>query len=191
MSLQSFFIEKKAEIIEVTRKLAICFFVISVLLFIISRVFMIWEDIEWCLMVAAITNYVSDVSVTILLLLVLLYLVMLVRDKQVKEVVSPLQHLTPEEEKQIEKLIHDLPHHKDREDEINMKEVARYLTALAELGYISIPKSADKNGLRQWVAQVTGKETREQYRFNDAYPSTNRKEIEKAKKIIEDTLKSF
>ena len=188
MTLQSFFMEKKAEIVDAIRKFAICFLVASILFFVVSRVFMIWEDTEWCLTAAFITNCVCDVSITIMVILVLAYLVILVRDKQAKEVASPLQNLTPEQEEKIAELFRTLPHHKDREDEINMKEVARYLTALEKLGYISPAISVQKAMLRQWVMSVTGKQAPESSPFNQAYPSTNKKGVEEAEKVIKETL---
>ena len=188
MTLRSFYIENKSEIIDGIRKLAICFFVVSFVLFIASHILMIWEDVEWCIRVAFITTYITEATVTLCIILVMIYLYLLVRDKQAKEVASPFQNLTEEQEKKIEELFRTLPHHKEREDEINMKEVARYLTALEKLGYISPAKSVQKSMLRQWVMTVTGKQAPESSPFNQAYPSTNKKGVEEAKKIIQETL---
>ena len=70
-----------------------------------------------------------------------------------------------------------------------MSDVSRYLTALVDLNYISSSKSADRNSLRIWVEQVTGKQAPEQFRFNEAFPSNNKSGIKKAKDKIEQVLK--
>ena len=188
MSLRSYYIEKKEEIINGIRKLAICFLVASVLFLVASYIFSTWQDVEWCYKAAFICNYIGDVSVSLLATLTILYLFLLVREKQAKEVTSPFQNLTEEQEKKIEELFRTLPHHKDREDEINMKEVARYLTALEKLGYMSPAISVQKAMLRQWVMNVTGKQAPESSPFNQAYPSTNKKGVEEAEKVIKETL---
>ena len=69
-----------------------------------------------------------------------------------------------------------------------MSEVSRYLTALEELKIINPSKSADVNSLRTWVEQVTGKLAPEQFRFNDAFPSTNKAGVKKAKEKIKQIL---
>ena len=188
MSLQSYYTKKKDEILDGMRKIAMCFFVAFCVSLAASQVFIIWEDVEWCHMAAFISTYLWETSSTILVLLTLLYFFLLVRDKQAKDVTSPFQNLTEEQEKKIEELFRTLPHHKDREDEINMKEVARYLTALEKLGYISPAISVQKAMLRQWVMNVTGKQAPESSPFNQAYPSTNRKGVQDAEKVIKETL---
>ena len=201
--------EKRDEIRDAAKKLAIAFGVIAIVLYIAARIFMKWEDDEWCLMIAFITMYTG---MGCMFLAIVSFVVMLIIDRKksdnakqqriqklegtvqelqstrIHDIESPFQNLTDEQEKKIAELFRMLPHHKDREDEINMKEVARYLTALEKLGYMSPAKSVQKSMLRQWVMTVTGKQAPESSPFNQAYPSTNKKGIEEAKKIIEETL---
>lgn len=101
----------------------------------------------------------------------------------------PLINLTNEQKRKVEQILRDLPSHNKKENEINMKEVARFLTALVNLGYISGAKSVDKNGLRLWVESVTGKLSPEQCHFNDAYPSKFKRGIKEYEEIIKETLK--
>lgn len=93
-----------------------------------------------------------------------------------------------EQKKKVEKILLDLPSHHEKRDQINMSEVSRYLTALEELKIISPTKSADLHNLRLWVESVTGKHAPEQYRFNDAFPSTNKQGVKKAKEKIKQVL---
>ena len=89
----------------------------------------------------------------------------------------------------IKQLLHDPPSHHKYKECISMSDVSRYLTALVDLNYISSSKSADRNSLRIWVEQVTGKQAPEQFRFNEAFPSNNKSGIKKAKDKIEQVLK--
>lgn len=201
--------EKRDEIRKAAKQFAIIFGVIAVVLYIAARIFIRWEDDEWCLMMTFITMYTG---IGCMFFAIVSFAVMLIIDRKksdeakqqriqklegtvqelqstrIHDIESPFQNLTEEQEKKIEELFRTLPHHKDREDEINMKEVARYLTALEKLGYISPAISVQKAMLRQWVMNVTGKQAPESSPFNQAYPSTNKKGIEEAKKIIEETL---
>lgn len=103
---------------------------------------------------------------------------------------DPFSDGVPDEQKTIIKqLLHDLPSHHKYKDCISMSDVSRYLTALVDLNYISSSKSADRNSLRIWVEQVTGKQAPEQFRFNEAFPSNNKSGIKKAKDKIEQVLK--
>ncbi len=137
-------------------------------------------------------------SLAFLLVLLILLLIRLIHPEQKTEAYitpknattpfSPFHNLTHEEEKIIEDLFEGLPHHTNYEDRINLSIVSRYLTALCELGYISPRNSVDKPSIQQWVERVTKKKTPSQSEFNAAYPSTNTKEIEKAKEVIKKCL---
>ena len=105
-------------------------------------------------------------------------------------VYDPFTDSVTEEQKQaILQLLHDLPSHKEKREEINMSTVSHYLTALIELEFISKSKSANKNELRTWVEKATGKQAPEQYRFNDAFPSTYKQGVKRAKDKIKQVLK--
>lgn len=100
---------------------------------------------------------------------------------------SPLSNLSKEQKMRVEQFLHDLPPHKERKDEINMKEVAAFINALIKLGYISGAKSVDTKGLMEWVEKVTKKHAPEQYRFNaslrDVSDKSTAKYIEKIREI--------
>ncbi len=201
--------KNRDEIRKAAKQFAIIFGMIAVVLYIAARIFIRWEDDEWCLMMAFITMYTG---IGCMFFAIVSFAVMLIFDRKksdeakqqriqelegtvqelqstrIHDIESPFQNLTDEQEKKIAELFRTLPHHKEREDEINMKEVARYLTALEKLGYISPAKSVQKSMLRQWVMTVTGKQAPESSPFNQAYPSTNKKGVEEAKKIIQETL---
>ncbi len=201
--------KNRDEIRKVAKQFAIIFGVVAIVLYIAARIFMKWEDDEWCLMMAFITMYTG---IGCMFFAIVSFVIMLIMDRKksdeakqqriqelegtvqelqstrIHDIESPFQNLTEEQEKKIAELFRTLPHHKEREDEINMKEVARYLTALEKLGYMSPAKSAQKSMLRQWVMTVTGKQAPESSPFNQAYPSTNKKGVEEAKKIIQETL---
>ena len=154
------------------------------------------SDYDWYDTVLPIYNKVVGVTLLIVCFSLLIFLALLlvrVLLKKNSKVIDhfPFQSLNEVQIIAIEKLFRELPSHKDKEDEINMKDVARYLTALVELGYISPSMSAHKNELRDWVIKVTGKSAPEQFRFNQAYPSTNKNGINEAIEIIEKCLKSL
>lgn len=100
-----------------------------------------------------------------------------------------VESVTEDQKKIIEQLLHDLPSHREKRDVINLSVVSRFLTALVELELISKTKSADLNALRIWVEKTTGKQAPEQFRFNDAFPSTYKPGIKRAKEQIKQVLK--
>ena len=209
MSLGSKLKEKRDEIRDEAKKFTIGFGVAAIVLYVAACIFMRWEDNDRCLMMAFITMYTG---IGCMLFAIVSFVMMLIIDRKksdeakqqliqelegtvqelqntrIHDIESPFQNLTSEQEEKIAELFRTLPHHKDREDEINMKEVARYLTALEKLGYMSPAKSAQKALLRQWVMAVTGKQAPESSPFNQAYPSTNRKGVQDAEKVIKETL---
>ena len=209
MALNKILEEKRDEIRNAAKLFAIIFGCVAIVLYIAARIFKKWEDDEWCLMMAIITLYTG---MGCMFFAIVSYVIMLIIDRkksdeakqehiqelentvqelqqtQLHDIESPFQNLTEEQEEKIAELFRTLPHHKDREDEINMKEVARYLTALDNLGYMSPAKSVQKAMLRQWVISVTGKQAPESSPFNQAYPSTNKKGVLDAEKVIKETL---
>jgi len=100
---------------------------------------------------------------------------------------SPLCNLSSEHQQQILSLFRQLPSHPDKPDAINMALVAQYLTAMEQLHLLSL---SDKRALRLWVAHTTGKQVPATSHFNEAIPSTNRKEVAKARKQLEKILQT-
>ena len=101
---------------------------------------------------------------------------------------TPLINLTDEQKVRIEQFFHDLPSHHDNKEAMNMKEVARFIRALVDLGYISQATSVDLNGLRQWASQVTGKTAPKQSPFNEAIRKATPANIENAVQTIQKLL---
>lgn len=100
-------------------------------------------------------------------------------------------NLTEQEETIVEKLLLELPGHKTKTDAINMKEWARFIKALEELGYISPAKGADYRGLRDWVVMLVGEKTvPNSSAFNQALREATSANIANAIDIIKKTLKT-
>ena len=107
----------------------------------------------------------------------------------VRDEYNPFSEIVSDDRRHIiEQQFRDLPSHISKKDCINMSVVSYYLTALEEMGYISPSKSADKNNLRLWVENVSGRYAPEQNHFNSALPSSNRKKIDAAKNSLERLL---
>lgn len=98
---------------------------------------------------------------------------------------SPLSGLTLEQEQIVCSMLANLPSHDKYSDHINMAYVAQFLTALSELGYI---RNENNYMLRAWVEKVTGKYVPEQGKFNEAYPSSNKKKVLAVKQRIQASL---
>lgn len=103
----------------------------------------------------------------------------------INETYSPLRELSDEQEKQVIQLLHDLPAHPNKPESINLALVARYLTALDQLGKINL---TNKGALRAWVARITEKEVPNSSQFNEALPNTNRSEVAKIRRELERSL---
>lgn len=99
---------------------------------------------------------------------------------------SPLRNLTPEQEKEICRMIKEgLPSHPKDNNKINLANVAQFITALEQLSYIDV---TDKRNLRCWVEQETGKYAPPSSEFNAAFPSLNHKNVKKWKETIQKNL---
>lgn len=98
---------------------------------------------------------------------------------------SPFVNLTEEQEEKVKSLLIQLPSNSSNYKAINMALVAQYLTALEQLGFVTFN---NKQYLRLWVAQITHKKAPDTSHFNEAIPSTNRKEVSKARRQLEALL---
>ena len=102
--------------------------------------------------------------------------------KSVKtEVYSPLRDLTEQQEHVICDLLQNLPAHASISEQINMSEVAQFLTALQRMNYLD---GEDKRNLRNWVREVSGREVPSVSAFNEAYPSGNNKKVKHYEEMI-------
>lgn len=91
---------------------------------------------------------------------------------------SPLRNLTPEQSEHVKQLLRKQPSHPDKPDHINLAYIAKYLTALEQLGKADL---SDKRDLRLWVAQVTGKKVPSPSQFNEAIPAKAKDKLAKAR----------
>ena len=98
---------------------------------------------------------------------------------------SPFVNLSEAQEEKVKSLLAQLPSNSSNPEAINMAIVAYYLTALEQLGYVSL---SNKQSLRLWVSQVTHKKVPDTSHFNEALPSTNRKEVAKIRHQLETLL---
>ena len=107
---------------------------------------------------------------------------------QEAEVVSVLVGLSAEQEDVICRLLRELPAHINNPKKINMAEMSHYLTALRDLGYLN-----DNNmyNLYAWVEKITGRELPQYNHFNEAYPSTTIKKVNRAKEKITSELQKL
>lgn len=95
---------------------------------------------------------------------------------------SPFVNLTKEQEEKVKSLLAQLPSNSSNAEAINMAIVSQYLTALEQLGYVTLN---NKQSLRHWIAEVTQKKVPGTSHFNEAIPSTNRKEVSKIRQQLE------
>lgn len=101
---------------------------------------------------------------------------------------SPLLNLQAQEERCVCDLLKRLPAHANKSDYINLAQVAQFLTALKQLGYLD---DADRHNLLRWVEQTSGKKTPPLRQFNEAYPSSTISKVSKAKANIEESLRKL
>ena len=94
---------------------------------------------------------------------------------------SPLRQLTPEQQDIVIQVFRDLPGNATKPTAINLAMVARYLTAMEQLGIINL---SDRHNLRWWVQQVTGKDIPSSSQFNEALPNKNKKEVLKTRTLL-------
>ena len=107
---------------------------------------------------------------------------------QEAEVVSVLVGLSAEQEDVICRLLSELPAHINNPKKINMAEMSHYLTALRDLGYLNDNNMYD---LYAWVEKITGRELPQYNHFNEAYPSTTIKKVNRAKEKITSELQKL
>lgn len=204
---------KAEDIRKMTKELAIIFIVTAIILLIAYKVLEIWEDADWYLMPAFMLAYMAEglMVLSLVCFAAMKYIDYRRKDKinqcrinelehtinelsikkeQVKNN-GPLINLTEQEETIVEKLLLELPGHKTKTDAINMKEWARFIKALEELGYISPAKGADYRGLRDWVVMLVGEKTvPNSSAFNQALREATSANIANAIDIIKKTLKT-
>ncbi len=98
---------------------------------------------------------------------------------------SPLRNLSPEQSERVKQLLRKQPSHPDKPDHIYLAYIAKYLTALEQLGKADL---SDKRNLRLWVAQVTGKKVPSPSQFNEAIPAKAKDKVAKAREALERIL---
>lgn len=103
----------------------------------------------------------------------------------ISSALSPFNNLTEEQQEKVKNILCSLPSHPDKPDSISMAIVSQYLTALHQMGVMTL---SDKRALRLWVAQITHKNVPDTSHFNEAVPSTNRKEVAKVRRELEQLL---
>jgi len=94
---------------------------------------------------------------------------------------TPLRNLTPEQSERVKQLLREQPSHPDKPDHIYLAYIAKYLTALEQLGKADL---SDKRNLRLWVAQVTGKKVPSPRQFNEAIPAKAKDKVAKAREEL-------
>ena len=95
---------------------------------------------------------------------------------------TPLCNLTDEQQERVKQLLRNQPSHTSKPDHINLSRIAKYLTALEQMGKANL---TDKHNLRLWVAQVTGKNVPSSSQFNEAIPAKPKEKVLKMKQEIE------
>ena len=167
--------EKIDELLKVFRILGIVFCFTSVGLYIIAKSVMYYdEDAEWCQMVAFISIYTAEILGPIGVLIALGWLFIKLRiaerDKAQtldEQLSSHLIGVTPEQEKQILRLLKRAAKPSDGSNKMNRSEVATLLATLKSLGLLE--DAGDYNNLRLWVENVTGLKDDDKVHFNEAY----------------------
>ena len=167
--------EKIDELLKVFRILGIVFCFTAVGLYIIAKLVMYYdEDAEWCQMVAFMSVYMAEALGTLGILIALGWLFIKLRiaernqaqtlDEQLS---SHLIGVTPEQEKQILRLLKRAAKPSDGSNKMNRSEVATLLATLKSLGLLE--DAGDYNNLRLWVENVTGLKDDDKVHFNEAY----------------------
>ena len=95
---------------------------------------------------------------------------------------TPLCDLTDEQQERLKQLLRNQPSHTSKPDHINLSRIAKYLTALEQMGKANL---TDKQNLRLWVAQVTGKNVPSSSQFKEAIPAKPKEKVLKMKQEIE------
>lgn len=196
------------------KQFTIAFGVASAVLFVASKIFIhYWDEVEWCVMAAFMATYMCDGLLAFCLISfgVWIYIDWKKKDDANKERInelestvqelqskkdqirkgSPLINLTDEQQTAIEGFLYDLPIHTTKGEAINMKEWARFIRALEDMGYISVAKSADTRGLRDWVILLAdGKSVPNPSAFNQAIRNATQANINDAINKLEKILNS-
>lgn len=205
---------KAEDVRKIVKELAITFMLIAIILLIVYKVLETWKDADWYLMTAFMLAYMAEalMVLSVVCFATMKYIDYRKKDNLNKQRISeleytfselsikkeqfekscPLINLTEQEEQIVEKLLLDLPNHRTKTDAINMKEWARFIKALEELGYISPAKGADYRGIRDWVVMLAGEKTvPNSSAFNQALRDALPANIENAMDIIKKTLKTM
>ena len=167
--------EKIDELLKVFRILGIVFCFTAVGLYIIAKLVMYYdEDAELCQMVAFMSVYMAEALGTLGILIALgwLFIKLRIAERNQAQILdeqlsSHLIGVTPEQEKQILRLLKRAAKPSDGSNKMNRSEVATLLATLKSLGLLE--DAGDYNNLRLWVENVTGLKDDDKVHFNEAY----------------------
>ena len=102
-----------------------------------------------------------------------------------REVFSPLVGLDEAQTEAVCRLLQALPPHHADAQRLSLAPTVQLLTALKELSFL---EDADHYNLYYWVERITGLSLPSFREFNEAYPSSTRSKVDRAKKQIRDAL---
>lgn len=163
--------ELNDKIRKAAKQFAICFGVVAVLLFIVGLILQKWEALEWYMMVSFITTYTGWACVLLCIAAIIVFLIYNQRDPEEmsvdEQLVSHLINVSPEQEKQILRLLKRVAKSSDGTAKINRSEVATFLATLKSMGHLE--DAGDYNNLRLWVERETGLKDADKIHFNEAY----------------------
>ena len=167
--------EKIDELLKVFRILGIVFCFTAVGLYIIAKLVMYYdEDAELCQMVAFMSVYMAEALGTLGILIALgwLFIKLRIAERNQAQILdeqlsSHLIGVTPEQEKQILRLLKRAAKPSAGSNKMNRSEVATLLATLKSLGLLE--DAGDYNNLRLWVENVTGLKDDDKVHFNEAY----------------------
>ena len=100
---------------------------------------------------------------------------------------SPFCNLDAKQEDTIIALLRDLPENPHKPGTINLALIARHLTALEQLHKMNL---SDRYNLRLWVMKISNKKVPNSSQFNEAIPSTNRREVAQLRTRLEQLINS-
>ena len=167
--------EQIDNILKTFRILGIIFCFTAVGLYIIAKLVMFYnEDAEWCQMVAFISLYAAEAlgALGVLIALGWLFVKLQIAERDKAQsfdetLSSHLIDVTPEQEKQILRLLKRVAKPSDGSSKINRAEVATFLATLKTMGHLE--DAGDYNNLRLWVEKETGLKESDKIHFNEAY----------------------
>ena len=102
-----------------------------------------------------------------------------------REITSPLVGLDAAQTEAVCRLLQALPPHHADAQRLSLAPTVQLLTALKELSFL---EDADHYNLYYWVERITGLSLPSFREFNEAYPSSTRSKVDRAKKQIRDAL---